>query len=243
MLIFMYIYCTITVHMSIFATKEEESVYKALLQEQGASVVTLAKKTRLHRPKLYQLLDALIREELVETYTKGKRVLYRAGNRDVLEKKIKDAKNSIEQDASILLSLADDLQTVKNINSKDDIVALFDDITTSLGEQGDYYSFTTKTSNTNLGKNSLEIFRKNREGKGLWSHVLTDKPIDHKKGVRFNLEIKHIDAKNLQQDCLWITYGDTFAFVDYTAETGYIVKNKKLAKFQQELFRFFYNKV
>ena len=70
MLIFMYIYCTITVHMSIFATKEEESVYKALLQEQGASVVTLAKKTRLHRPKLYQLLDALIREELVETYTK-----------------------------------------------------------------------------------------------------------------------------------------------------------------------------
>ena len=239
----MYISCTMIVHMSIFTTKEEEAVYKALLQEQGVSVVALAKKTRLHRPRLYQLLDSLIREELVETYTKGKRVLYRAGAREVLEKKIKDAKSSIEQDASILLSLADDLQIVKNINSKEDIIALFDDITASLGGQGDYYSFTTKTSNTSLGKNSLELFRKNREGKGLWSHVLTDKPIDQKLGIRFNLEIKHIDAKNLQQDCLWIMYGDTFAFVDYVAETGYIVKNKRLAKFQQELFRFFYNKV
>ena len=239
----MYISCTMIVHMSIFTTKEEEAVYKALLQEQGVSVVALAKKTRLHRPRLYQLLDSLIREELVETYTKGKRVLYRAGAREVLEKKIKDAKSSIEQDASILLSLADDLQIVKNINSKEDIIALFDDITASLGGQGDYYSFTTKTSNTSLCKNSLELFRKNREGKGLWSHVLTDKPIDQKLGIRFNLEIKHIDAKNLQQDCLWIMYGDTFAFVDYVAETGYIVKNKRLAKFQQELFRFFYNKV
>lgn len=229
--------------MSIFTTKEEESVYKALLQEEGLSVVTLAKRTRLHRPRLYQLLEKLISESLVETYTQGKRVLYRAGAREVLEKKIEDTKNSINQDAMTLLSLADDLQTVKNLNTKQDIIELFDDVTKSLGGQGDYYSFTTRTSATDLGKSSLEIFRKNREAKGLWSHVLTDKPIDYKKGVRFNLEIKYIGEKNLQQDCLWLTYGDKFAFVDYAAETGYVIKNKKLAKFQQELFRLFYNKV
>lgn len=229
--------------MSIFTTKEEESVYKALLQERGMSVVTLAKRTRLHRPKLYQLLLKLSNESLIETYTKGKRVLYRAGPREVLEKKIENAKDSINQDAMMLLSLADDLQTVKNLNTKQDIIELWDDVTKSLGGQGDYYSFTTKTADTNLGKSSLDVFRANRENKGLWSHVLTDKPIDYKKGVRFNLEIKYIGEKNLEQDCLWMTYGDKFAFVDYAAETGYIIKNKKLAKFQQELFRLFYNRV
>ena len=229
--------------MSIFSTPEEESVYKALLQEQEVSVVTLAEKTKMHRPKLYVTLEKLIQANLVEPYTKGKRTVYKTTAREILENKIRDAKTSLEEEALSLLTLSSDTQLLKIIDSKKDIIALFDDVTKNLGGQGDYYSFTTKTDATDLGKESLEIFRKNRDTKGLWSHVLTDKPIDYKKGVRFNLEIKNMDAKNLEQDCLWLTYGDTFAFVDYKNENGYIIKNKRLAKFQQELFRFFYKKV
>lgn len=227
--------------MNIFSSRDEEVVYKTLLQNEGLSVVSLAKKTKLHRPKLYVILLQLLNQKLIETSSKGKRVVYMTSSREMLEQKINDVKLALENEANDLLQFADGLQTVTNINSKEDIISLWDDVTTTLKNQGDYYHFTTATSAVDLGKQSREIFRKNRDSKGLWSHVLTDKPIDEKKGVGFNFEIKHVPAKNLPQDCLWLMYGDKYAFVDYAAESGYIVKNKRLAKFQQDIFRFFYN--
>lgn len=239
----MYNKCIIIVHMSIFSTKDEESTYKALLQSPGVSVVSLATTTKIHRPKLYAILEQLVHEGLVETFMTGKRTLYRTTSRETLQKKIEKEKAHIDEEAKVLLALADDTQTVKIINSKQDVINLFDTMTKTLGARGDYYSFTTKTESTSLGKESLEIFRKNRDNKDLWSHVLTDKPIDMKKGVRFNLEIKHLGNERFEQNCLWLTYADTYAFVDYENETGYIIKNKRLAKFQQEVFKYLYKKI
>lgn len=228
--------------MSIFNSKDEEAVYKALLGNVGMNVIHLAKKTKLHRPKLYTLLEQMIHEGLVETIIVGKRTLYKTTSAEKLEARISLAKQMLDEDALILRSLAVDSQEIKILDSKEDIVWLFTDVIKTLGERGDYYSFTTKTDETDLGKKSLEAFRKGRDGKDLWSHVLTDKPIDLRKGIRFNLEIKHIDVKHLEQDCMWISYADKYAFVDYKNEVGYLIKNKRLATFQQEIFKLLYKK-
>lgn len=228
--------------MSIFTDKKEEGVYKALLVAGESSVVALAKKTKIHRPNLYKMLSNLMEEGLVETATLGKRMLYKTTSREVLEKKIADAKKAAEEDARSLLSLANETQTVTNIDTREGIVALFNEMAEVTGERGDYYSFTTRTDKVDLEKYFSDTFRNTRDRKDLWSHVLTDKPIDMKKGVRFNLEIKQVDTTSLEQDCLWVMYGDKYAFVDFTTESGYIVKNKKLAKFQRDIFKFYYNK-
>ena len=72
--------------------------------------------------------------------------------------------------------------------------------------------------------------------------MLTTAHIDQKKGVRFSLNIKHIDDKNLEKNCLWIIYADTFAFIDFTTETGYVITDQKLAKFQAGVFKVFYDR-
>lgn len=228
--------------MGIFRTKEEESIYKTLLLFPDLSVVTLASKTKLHRPKVYAILDQLHDDGLIETKKNKSRLVYRTSSYEVLAKKIEVAKIEINEEADTLLSLASEVQKVVPINSKKDIADLWEDVTKTLGARGDYYSFTTRTPTTDLGKESLELFKKHRDNKDLWSHVITDKSVDKNKGIRFNLEIKRVEA-NLEQDCLWLTYADTYAFVDYKNETGYIIKDARLAKFQQEIFRLLYKKI
>lgn len=229
--------------MSIFTTKEEESTYKAVLQSTDASVVSLARITKIHRPKLYKILEQLINEGLIETCTHGKRALYRVTSQETLKQKIENARALLDQDAHTLLALSSNTQTITLLDSKQDIINLFETMTKTLGARGDYYLFTTKTEDTDLGKGSLEIFRKSRDVKDLWNHVITDKPIDMKKGIRFNLEIKHVANERFEQDCLWLTYADTYAFVDYKNNTGYVIRNKRLAMFQQEVFKYLYKKV
>ncbi len=229
--------------MTIFRSKDEEAVYKILLQEKDIHMIDLAKKVKLHRPKVYSIVDDLIQDGLVEASKIGKRHVYNVTSGEYLAQKIENAKNEIEEESRTLTMLAARHQVIRKMEGKQDLIDMFNIMTMELGERGDYYSFTTKTDGAGLSTESLNIFRKLRDKKDLWSHVLTDKPLDLKKGVRFNLEIKQVVGQNFEQDCMWLSYSDKIVLIDYKDESGYVIKDARLARFQQEMFRLLSKKV
>ena len=227
--------------MNNILTKEEALVYFSLIQREK-SILALSKDIKIHRPKLYKLLESMEIEGLVIKNIKGKHVLYTTASKEILKNKIEQVRLNIELESKELarrMNQSDN--TLQNINNKDDIIKIYSDLAHDLPAQTCYYSLTSSTEAKIIEQYLPTDFRKIREKKNLWSYVLTTSPIDKKKGLRFTLDIKHVNDKEIEKNCLWLSYSDIFVFINFTTETGYKIKDASLARFQQGIIKNLYN--
>lgn len=119
------------------------------------------------------------------------------------------------------------------------ITYVFEDIVDSLKKGSIFYRISSETnvekSNTYLPKN----YRKKRDEKELQRYVITTQNTESQKRPRLEREtvIFPEHYEQFDENIQMIIYEDKIAYVDYNNESAMVIRNKKLASFQEKIFK------
>lgn len=104
---------------------KEATVYLALLSVEHASVLDLAKKTKIKRPTVYIVLDTLAKKGLVSETTVGKKTHYHAEPPERLETFVEKRKIALEESQKTLKDIIPQLKTMERSTGERPLVRYY----------------------------------------------------------------------------------------------------------------------
>ena len=105
---------------------KEATVYLALLSVEHASVLDLAKKTKIKRPTVYVVLESLSKKGLVSETTIGKKTHYQAEPPERLETFVENKRVALEESQRILKDVIPQIKSVQRESGERPVVKYFE---------------------------------------------------------------------------------------------------------------------
>lgn len=217
-------------------------IYVTLLQQWRSSISEIAQKSLLQRIEIYRKLPLLLEYGLVLEIKIGKKKLYKAGSPKILEELLSKSQHTALQEISEISEIYEYTEQRPDVVYKEgpnSITYTFQDIVQSLKKWDIFYRISSETnvekSNTYLPKN----YRQERDSKELQRYVITTQKTEKQKIPRLEREtvIFPENYEQFDENVQMIIYADKIAYVDYNSESAMILKNKKLASFQEKIFK------
>ncbi len=232
-------------------TARESTVYLALLQSGQMGVSNIARKTGLYRTDVYGALSRLGDENLVLISPKGKYRVYKAASPKLLEKKFLELSNHFDETIESLTELHRQPETprprVTYVEGQKGISGIHDDIVTTLKKGDTYFRYSSAIVRGDEKRQNYlsKKYRLMRDVKQLERKVITNVPNKSGKHPRLEREIKVVppDFDLFEYNISQIIYGDKVAVIDYNTETGVIIENPTIAKFQAKIFQLLFKKL
>lgn len=228
--------------------RHTEKVYQTLLDNKDAlSVTTLAKKTKVSRMAIYRILTTLLKDELVQKISLGKRTAYVVGNPRKLSALAaaytKETASLIEQKAG--QREKDVPHTTHFLHGAAGIRAAFDDVIARSKHGDTFFRYTSEKDLHKVNQYLAKDYRIRRDKKKLERLVISNTVSGKQKRPRLERFIKYIppETDQFEQNIIQLVYGDRLSIMDLTAEEVMIIENKQLAEFQKVIFRLLYKKL
>ncbi len=111
---------------NIGLTDKESTVYLALVQVDNASVLDLAKKTKLKRPTVYVVLESLSKKGLVSETTVGKKTHYQAEPPERLETFVERQKLVLDENSKRLKDIIPQIKGIERGSGERPVVKYYD---------------------------------------------------------------------------------------------------------------------
>jgi predicted transcriptional regulator len=227
---------------------EESSVYLALVEQGPAHVSEIAKRTKLHRPTIYQFLPTLVERGLVSVVPKGKQKWYAAEPPEKLSVLLEAAKTELDSALPELeraYSLNLKKPVVKSFDGIGGIKFVYDDLLRTLKNGDVFYRYSAQHEFAAGEKYLPANYRARRDAKGLQRFVITSEAVKKKKKPRLERAIKVLPPSTglFNYGITQLIYGDKIAFIDYNTDTATIIENPVIAKFQSKLFKILFDKL
>lgn len=105
---------------------KEATMYLALLSVEHASVLDLAKKTKIKRPTVYVVLESLSKKGLVSETTIGKKTHYHAEPPERLETFVERQKIALEESQRILKDVIPQIKSISRDSGERPVVKYFE---------------------------------------------------------------------------------------------------------------------
>ena len=227
--------------------KHESAVYLALLEGGTDTIAGIAQKAKIDRPLVYRVIPDLLEKGLVGKAPKGKRMYFTARSPEKL-KQLHD-EIGVTLDASLpLLSkkfiTAANRPKVSYFEGRDGIIAVYEDILNTLPMGGIFYRYSS-SSNERKKIYVPKNYGARRDAKKIERYVITNKMSAEKKKGKLDLAVKALPHGTdlFEYNITQLIYSDKIAFVDYNSETAIIIENGTIAKFQEKLFKLFYQRL
>ncbi|MFZ6014972.1 MAG: TrmB family transcriptional regulator [Patescibacteria group bacterium] len=229
-------------------SKEESEVYLALVESGPANVSEIARRTRMHRPTIYQFLPGLVERGLVTAVPKGKQKWYAAEPPEKLIVLLESAKSELEAilpDLQREYSLNLKKPVVKSLDGMKGIRFVYDDLLRTLKRGDVFYRYSAQHEFAAGEKYLPSNYRERRDGKGLQRFVITSEAVKKKKKPRLERAIKVVPPSYglFNYGITQLIYGDKIAFIDYNTDTATIIENPVIAQFQAKLFKILFDKL
>ena len=236
-----------TVLEQIGMSREEELIYKALLNKGPLSISDMVRQTKMHRPTIYKSLPNLIELGLVSVVPKGKYKLYIAGSPEKIEKIFNDLEDNFNAEIYDLhetYKMRDKKPIVTYTEGDKAIRSVFSDVVHSLNKNEVYYRYSSAL--TLSRKKYVPVdYRIIRDRKSLERFIITDesskKIISRKLGKSVKTVPKDYDLFDL--NITQIIYGNKVALIDYNSKTVIVIENEMIAQFQKKIFKLLYSKL
>jgi sugar-specific transcriptional regulator TrmB len=200
-------------------TKNEATVYLALLEIGETKTGAIVKQTQIHRVTIYDALNALIDKGLATSITKENRKYFSATEPKFLVSFLKEKQRTAEQ-------LLPKLEALSQASKKQQSVALFEGIRglkaamnnmlDELGEKDDHCVFASGNMEPTLGP-YYELYQRIKREKAINTRVIYDKSFKKKKKIIEKTfgRITFFELGPFPTDT-WI-YKDKVLIVTYTA--------------------------
>jgi sugar-specific transcriptional regulator TrmB len=230
---------------------KEASVYLSLLQVDNASVLDIAKKTKINRTTIYFVLESLEKKGLVSEIQQGKKTYFAAEPPERLETYIERQKTVLDEHSRRLKDMLPEIKAVQRELGERPVVKYFE------GKEGAYNSshffFADVKGKTNNGDG---YFVFNRD---LIEDVFTEREIADTQKIRPSKQIKgksiyvyskgnlpsneiterkKLDGERYPIRCDVSVYGDRVQFVTLGKKVSSIfIQSRDVADTMKTLFK------
>lgn len=230
-------------------SKNEATIYLALLDLGPSRISQVSRKTSIHRPLIYKALPSLLEKKLITQSKRAKGTFYIAEPPNRLETLFDDLKLDFFE---ILPDLEDSYSSneqkpkVRFLEGKDGTKRTFDDVVRSLKTGDTFYRFSSnRDGQEKKDKYVPRIYRKMRDAKKLQREVITNSQTSVHKTPKLDRFAKVMppDFGSFEHNVTEIIYGDRVAFIDYNSETSMIIESKNIARFQEQIFKTLYKRL
>src|SRR3990167_1228593 len=160
---------------------KEATVYLTLLAVEHASVLDLAKKTKIKRPTVYVVLESLSKKGLVSETTIGKKTHYHAEPPERLETFVEKRKIALEESQKTLKDIIPQIKSVARDSGERPVVKYFE------GREGIISATEELFSGLEVGENSVAYLI---YPKDIIEELFTDKERERYRSLRISKNIK-----------------------------------------------------
>ncbi|MFC1644864.1 TrmB family transcriptional regulator [Patescibacteria group bacterium] len=227
---------------------KEVDVYIALLKNGPMHISDIANKSKMYRPDIYKAIDVLEEKGVVSKTLKGKRTFYVPEDPRKLKNMINEL--SIEFDAKIseleeMYEGSNQKTALKVFSGQKGIESIFLDVVNSLKKGEVFYRYSSSADQDKTNSYLPKDYRLIRDKKQLERFVITSESVGKTKKNKMERAMKFVPEvdDSFDQNIIQFIYGSKVAFIDVTSETGMVIENKRMAEFQERLFRLLYSKL
>lgn len=228
-----------------FEEKETE-VYLAAIEKVPCSILDLAKKTKIKRTSIYNFLDHMINNGLIEKVIVGKRTLYAASRPEdltkVLEKKI-EMLSEIIPDLSLLYGKSDSVKPrIRFHEGAEGLKNIYNDTITKEMEGGEYLFYSSfEEEYKAFAPYFWKVYINKRVERKVKVRGIMSEDIysvahtqEDKKELRESIVVS---AKELEIPSTMLIYGNKVALLSLGNEkVGMIIESERIAKTQRSIF-------
>jgi sugar-specific transcriptional regulator TrmB len=237
-----------TLLSGIGISQDAITLYVTLFEKGEMSIIAIADALKLHRPRVYVLLQELLTRGLVVTHLKGKRKVYVAASPEVLRDlcvSIADSAEKLLPELSRIYGGSGTKPTISVYEGRAGVTNVFRDLVMQSKKGETFYRFSSEKNLDHTNTYLPKDYRKIRDAKKLERFVITAPRIGKGKRTRMERAMKFIPPGYdlFEQDVIELIYADRVAFIDLNTETSFVIESPKLADFHKKLFRLLYQKL
>jgi HTH-type transcriptional regulator, sugar sensing transcriptional regulator len=234
--------------------EKEAAIYLALLEVDNASVIDVAKKTKINRSTVYVVLEGLMKKGLVSETQIGKKVHYQAEPPERLETFVERQKVVFEERSRRLKDIIPQIKTVQRESGERPVVKYFQ------GKEGIHSSMEDTFEKHDEGGTAYLVYPKD-----LLDEIFTKEEKERYRKTRLNKDIKskviyssaeniipddgtgerlHIDSAENLLSCDITIYKDRIR-INTLGKTlsGFFIRSQDLADTLRTLFDLAFNNV
>lgn len=225
-----------------------QDVCETLYSAGALSVVEIARKTGVHRTRVYQALKELERRALVVPIKKGKRTIYIAVPPEKLRDTLAALVAQIEIKMPILSSAYRGEDTKPKMTVREGragIESIFKDLVLGAKKDEVFLRASSERDTVRAQTYFPTEFRRLREKKGMERLVISAEKVWKGKKTPFSMGTKFIpsSAFPFDQNVIELVYRDTIAIIDLNTETAFVIEGAAIADFHRTLFRSLYQRL
>lgn len=228
---------------------KEATVYLSLLSVEHASVLDLAKKTKIKRPTVYVVLESLLKKGLVSETTIGKKTHYQAEPPERLETFVEKRKIALEESQRTLKDVIPQIKSiaresgerpvVKYFEGRDGIISANDELFSGMDEEGGvtYLVYPKEAVEELFTDKEREKYRSIRIAKKIKSNVLYTSGKSERPSDATGDRVK-IDASKYPITCDISIYKDRVRISILGKRlSGIFIRSKDFAETLKSLFK------
>ncbi len=159
---------------------KESSVYLALLQVDNASVLDLAKKTKINRTTIYFVLESLQKKGLISEVQQGKKTYFAAEPPERLETYVERQKTILEEHSKRLKDMLPEIKAIQREIGERPVVKYFEGRDAAFSANTDFFNVVNP-------KEKIGYFMTNRD---LLGEIFTSEELTQAQKVRPTQKIK-----------------------------------------------------
>ncbi len=227
---------------------EESAIYLTLLEHGAANVSDISRRSKVHRPGVYQVLPGMMEKGLVSLVPHGKQKWFAAEPPEKLQILLDAARADFEKalpDLERAYAVNSKKPTVKSFDGVQGIRFVYDDLLRTLKRGDTFYRYSAQHEFAAGERYLPPQYRERRDAKGLQRFVITSSAVMKKKKPRLERAIKVVPPRYglFDYGITQLVYGDKIAFIDYNTDTATIIENPVIAKFQATLFKILFDQL
>lgn len=224
-------------------------VYLALLDLGTASASDLVRKTKLHRPIVYQALEQLCKQSLVTFSPKKRGKVYAAESPEQLQQQLDKLTKEFNR---LLPSLKqryagnNKQPQIKYFAGEDVVTAVYDDVLATCKKGDMFYRYESPRDYKKFDEwLPPEYFERICHRKEVDKWVITNAKTKRiKKRVLERIErAVPADFDPFEYDITQIIYNTKVAFIDFETKTAWIIDSPRFANFQRQLFKLLFQRL
>jgi len=231
-------------------TKNEIEVYLFLINSGPNRITDISRHTKIHRPLVYQAITPLLEKKLINYQTKGKQKYYTAESPSQLRKIADNFQKNINElvpDLEQTYQKRTSKPTIRFLEGPSGIAAAHMDLANSMRRNETYYRYSIGSDYQTVNQYIPDEYRRIRNQKNLQRFVINNQPMHRtahqKPDINRLFRIIPPEDDNFSNNINFVIYKDRVTYLDYSTENAFIIENKNIANFHENLFKLLWKKI
>lgn len=226
--------------------EREAAIWQALAAGGPLNISQIARQTGLHRPAVYQLVPRLVEKGLVRVQAAGRRTVYASTGATAFTTWRAKSEQALQTQLETMVAcekaagaLSDDVCVYQG---KEGLRRVWERLA-ALPKGSVFQRFDGYAPGTPIESYLPQAYFDAINKKQIDRFVITNARLrgsKYKRRIECASRMLPASFDAFVQGVSWFIFGDSVAFVDFTTEQAFVIRNEALASYQRRLFEFVY---